>query len=100
MSKARNKTFAGVIHHSTMVDWVWFGYALKCKEAGIDLRKAAEEFCASSLINDDKELKPEHLRVYFYRVLKRLMDARSQSTTSDSSEQGAAGNSGGIKTWL
>lgn len=95
MSKTRNKTFAGVIHHSTMVDWVWFGYALKCKEAGIDMRKAAEEFCKSSLMNDDNLLKPEHLRQYFYRVLKRLMDARQPTT--DLTQQSATGDGDSIE---
>lgn len=93
MSK-RNKHFAGIIHQSTMVKWISFGYLLYARNIGVELAKAAEEFCNDSLVNDEGHLNPDHVRQEYYRTLERLMDARQ----CNSPESGAVGDSSGVKT--
>ena len=93
MSK-RNKHFAGIIHQATMVKWISFGYLLYARNLGVDIKKAAEDFCNDPLVNDEDSLNSNHLRQEFYRTLKRLMDARQYNST----ESGVVGDSSSVKT--
>lgn len=93
MSK-RNKNFSGIVHHSTMVKWIAFGYLMYARNMGVDITKAAQEFCNDPLVNDEGNLNSNTLRQEFYRTLERLMDARKH----DSPQQGITGDSSSAKT--
>ena len=93
MSK-RNRSFAGIIHEATMVKWIAFGYLLHARDNGIDIKTAAQTFCSMPLVNDEGKLDPKNVRIHYYTMLKRLLDARQP----DSPEQGVIGDSSSVKT--
>ena len=89
MSKQiKNKAFSLIIHQSTMVKWVSFGYLLAARDNGIEISEAAKTFANSSIFNEMEDINPEHIRVEFYRVLNQILDERKL----DKLQQGIEGD--------
>ncbi len=90
MTSRKVRPISRIIHQSTMLKWVSFGYLLSARDNGIEITQAAEDFCKSNMFLDEQGLSPQNIRKDYYLLLKQVLNERKL----DSIEQGAPGNSG------
>lgn len=70
------------VNQTTMLLWIFYGYASANLLKGIGVKASAIDFCKNPYYNDDNSLKPSNIIRGYYYVLSELRDGRNKANES------------------
>lgn len=80
-----NQKISQKVNQTTMLLWIFYGYASANLLKGIGVKASAIDFCKNPYYNDDNSLKPSNIIRGYYYVLSELRDGRKGSNKAESS---------------
>lgn len=69
------------VNQTTMVLWIFYGYASANLQKGIGVLQSAKEFCNNPYYNDDGKLTVQNIKRGYYYVVETLRDGRRSNKT-------------------